>query len=182
MRLENLPRSKNVRGSRGSRRRGPVMLGGGGCGMIIIMLLLVFVFKVDPTALLQQGGGGGVLQQQSQQQESSLPHSQEALQEQDFIRAVLGGTETIWASQFQRVGKSYRPAKLEIFSGRVNTACGPASSAVGPFYCPGDHKIYIDPLFFDQMSRDFNVEGDFAHAYVIAHEVGHHMLISTLSS
>lgn len=171
MRLDNLPRSKNVRDSRGQRSGRPVMLGGG-CGMLVLLLILLLL-GVNPMQLLDPGQTGSRQQQRSPQ--VTQPQGPQAQQQQDFIAAVLGTTEDIWTTQFARSGKQYRPPSLEIFTGYVNTACGRASSAVGPFYCPGDEKIYIDPSFFDQLRVEFGASGDFAHAYVIAHEVGHHI-------
>ena len=93
----------------------------------------------------------------------------------DFVRAILGETEDVWGEIFQKAGASYPAPKLVLFSGRVQTACGGASSASGPFYCPGDQRVYLDTSFFDEMKARLGGGGDFAYAYVIAHEVGHHV-------
>jgi predicted metalloprotease len=149
---------------------GGMMLGGGGT---LIVLLLALLFKVPPEQLLSQiqQGGGGVQQQQGEYQPT--PHEQEL---QDFATVVLGSTEDVWHRQFKaQTGQDYVDPTLVFFKDGVQSACGTASSAVGPFYCPGDEKLYIDLSFFDQLGEQFGAEGDFAQAYVIAHEVGHHI-------
>jgi predicted metalloprotease len=93
----------------------------------------------------------------------------------DFVRAILGETEDVWGAYFKNMGKTYVRPKLVLFSGQVSSACGFASSASGPFYCPGDQKVYIDLSFYRQLATEFGAPGDFARAYVIAHEVGHHV-------
>jgi hypothetical protein len=93
----------------------------------------------------------------------------------DFVARVLGDTEDVWGQEFQKMGSRYQPPKLELFRGQVGSACGLASAAMGPFYCPGDQKVYLDLAFFDELSQRFGAPGDFARAYVIAHEIGHHV-------
>ncbi len=93
----------------------------------------------------------------------------------DFVSKVLGVTEEVWASEFSRIGRKYEEPKMEIYRGQTRTACGTGSAAMGPFYCPGDNKIYIDLSFYDELAKTFNAPGDFAQAYVVAHEVGHHV-------
>ena len=93
----------------------------------------------------------------------------------EFVQVVLGGTEDVWKEEFQRAGRQYVQPKLVVFKGRVGTSCGTGSAEMGPFYCPGDQKVYIDLSFYDELARTFNSPGDFAQAYVIAHEVGHHV-------
>ena len=110
--------------------------------------------------------------QQPGQQPNVPPEDDEASQ---FVRVVLRDTEVVWNELFQLLGKRYREPKLVLFDGQVESACGYQSAAVGPFYCPGDQKVYIDLAFFDDMKRKLNAPGDFAQAYVIAHEVGHHV-------
>ena len=145
------------------------MLGGGGT---LIVLLLALLFKVPPEQLLSQiQQGGGATQQQGEYQAS--PHEQEL---EEFSRRVLGTTEDVWHKQFlAQTGEQYRDPTLVLFSGQVESACGYASAAVGPFYCPGDEKLYLDLSFMDELGQRFGAAGDFAQAYVIAHEVGHHI-------
>ena len=145
--------------------------GGGrmGIGGLLILALLGWIFFKNPLALLQQGGG---------QPSGYAPRSQPAQvdpQQMEFVRRVLGSTEKTWGDIFAGMGRTYVDPKLDLFSGGVNTACGAASTAVGPFYCPGDQKVYLDLDFFRELETRFHSSGDFARAYVIAHEVGHHV-------
>jgi predicted metalloprotease len=152
-------------------RAGPAVVGGGGLGLLILVVV-VALLGGDPTALLQQAQqagppGGGP--------EVDAPLTPEELEQQDFVSAILGETEDIWSGQFQDLGRTYRPPTLVLFNGSVDSACGFASAAVGPFYCPADQKVYLDTSFFEELSRRFGAPGDFARAYVIAHEIGHHV-------
>jgi predicted metalloprotease len=125
----------------------------------------------DPSALLQSGGGsGGVDTQVAQPAGGQLADEQS-----QFVAAVLADTEDVWHALFQRMGSEYQEPKLVLFSGRVRSACGLASAAAGPFYCPSDQKLYIDLSFYQELKQRFGAPGDFAQAYVIAHEVGHHV-------
>jgi uncharacterized protein len=161
----------------GGRGFGGGGFGGGrglGLGGIVILAILGLVFFKDPLALLQ--GDPGNAQVQTQQRAAPQPGAASASPEQkDFVRAILGDTEDTWHQIFQEKGKTYVDPKLALFRGSVNTACGSASAAVGPFYCPGDQVVYLDVDFFDELSNRFHAAGDFARAYVIAHEVGHHV-------
>lgn len=165
-------RSQNVEVDSGGGDGGGPRFGGGrglGIGGIVILAILGLVFFKDPTALLSQVGNGAQV---------SAPTGQPAQvdpQERDFVSAILGSTEKTWGDIFAANGRTYTDPKLELFSGGVNTACGGASSATGPFYCPGDQKIYLDLAFFGELENRFHASGDFARAYVIAHEVGHHV-------
>jgi predicted metalloprotease len=141
---------------------------GGGIGTIAIVLLAV-LFGVDPSAILNQAPS-----EPSPAVERGRPGPQDDEMKQ-FSAAVLGSTEDVWTDQFQRVGRQYRDPTMVLFSGRVDSACGMASAAVGPFYCPGDEKLYLDLAFFSELRQRFGAPGDFAQAYVIAHEVGHHV-------
>lgn len=143
-------------------------LAGGGIGTIVL-LLVAWYFGIDPSLLLQGGSSQGAPHSQSVQ---SSPASDEA---RKFVAVVLADTEDTWRDLFRRMGGTYQDPKLVLFSGAVQSACGFAQSAVGPFYCPGDHKVYIDLSFFDELKNRFRAPGDFAQAYVIAHEVGHHV-------
>jgi hypothetical protein len=161
-------RSQNVEIDSG---RGGGGFGGGrglGLGGLIVLAILGWVFFKDPTALLDQGG----------QADQGAPTGQPAQvdpQQRDFVSAILGSTEKTWGDIFAANGRQYADPKLDLFSGGVRTACGLASTAVGPFYCPGDEKIYLDLSFFRELKDRFGAAGDFARAYVIAHEVGHHV-------
>ncbi|NID03871.1 neutral zinc metallopeptidase [Luteibacter jiangsuensis] len=166
-------RSDNVQDAGESGGGGPSFGGRGlGLGGIIILAILGLVFFKDPTALLGQGDPGTAQAPQTQQ----APHQAASNDPQvDFVRAILGETEVTWREIFAASGQQYEEPVLRLFRRGVNTACGSASSAVGPFYCPGDHKIYLDLDFFQEMQTRFHESGDFARAYVIAHEVGHHV-------
>ncbi|RUL72873.1 KPN_02809 family neutral zinc metallopeptidase [Dyella choica] len=160
--------SQNVEVDQGGGGRG---FGGGrmSLGGLLILALLGWVFFKNPLALLQQGGG---------QPGAYAPTSQPVQvdpQQKEFVSRVLGSTERTWTDIFAGMGRSYVDPKLHLFSGGVNTACGAASTAVGPFYCPGDEKVYLDLNFFRELQTRFHSSGDFARAYVIAHEVGHHV-------
>jgi predicted metalloprotease len=150
---------------------------GGGIGMLVI-ILIVLCLGGDPRALLvqldqaqqqQQGGPGAGLPGDPASEPD--PNNQSV----QFVRAVLAQTEDVWHEQFAGLGKRYEEPKLELFTNETRSACGFANAAVGPFYCPADQKVYLDLGFFDELERRFKAEGDFARAYVIAHEVGHHV-------
>lgn len=163
-------RSQNVEVDSGGGSGGP-RFGGGrmGIGGLIILAILGWVFFKNPMALLNQD---------NTQPGAYAPSGQPAQvdpQQMDFVRAILGSTEKTWSDIFSGMGRTYVDPKLELFSGGVNTACGAASTAVGPFYCPGDQKVYLDLDFFRELDTRFHASGDFARAYVIAHEVGHHV-------
>jgi predicted metalloprotease len=176
MRLDDERRSDNVEDGRGESGGG----GGGfsvghGIGIGGVLVLVVGYFMgVDPSTLLSLLNGGGSDAPISQPQQTAPPADSKDPQV-DFVRAVLGSTERVWGAYFQGMGKEYVQPKLHLFSGRVSSACGMASSASGPFYCPGDQKVYIDLAFYRQLASDFGAPGEFARAYVIAHEVGHHV-------
>lgn len=166
-------RSQNVEVDSGDGGGGGPRFGGGrgmGLGGIVILAILGLVFFKDPTALLNQANTGG--------QQVAAPRGEPAQvdpQTKDFVSAILGSTEKTWGDIFAAHGRQYVDPKLDLFSGGVNTACGAASTAVGPFYCPGDQKVYLDVAFFQELQNRFHASGDFARAYVIAHEVGHHV-------
>ncbi|SEO61058.1 hypothetical protein SAMN02800692_1397 [Luteibacter sp. UNC138MFCol5.1] len=165
-------RSDNVEDA-GEGGGGPSFGGRGlGIGGIIVLAILGLVFFKDPTALLGQGDPGAGTPTQTQQAPRQAAGDDPQV---DFVRAVLGETEDTWGEIFAANGQSYEQPKLVLFRGGVRTACGSASSAVGPFYCPGDHRVYLDLGFFQDMQTRFHAAGDFARAYVIAHEVGHHV-------
>lgn len=141
---------------------------GGGIGGIII-IVLALLFNKDPQQVLQQIQPGGASTESS---ETVTAGSDETAR---FASTVLASTEDVWAAQFSALNKTYIPPKMVLFSNATESACGYAQSAMGPFYCPADDKVYLDLSFFNEMQERFNVVGDFATAYVIAHEVGHHV-------
>lgn len=143
----------------------------GGLGLIIVVVAAL-LFGVDPSALLNGGGGVGFTVP-SDQAPSGPNRIDDASEE--FVGVVLADTEEVWSDIFAAAGRTYHRPRLVLFSGRVASACGMASAAAGPFYCPGDHKAYLDTAFFQVMTRQLGAGGDFARAYVIAHEVAHHV-------
>jgi predicted metalloprotease len=173
VRWKDLRRSSNVRDARGAGGGGrmPLPIGrgglGGGLGMLVI-LGLVFIMG-GPEAIMQllSGGGGAPTSEQGRPLTASDDVS-------DFVARVLGSTEDVWGSLFAQSGEQYQVPQLTVFSGSVQSACGFASAASGPFYCPSDRDVYLDTSFFDQLAR-MGGAGDFAAAYVIGHEVGHHV-------
>lgn len=172
MKLDDSRRSDNVEDDRGSGfgRRGA----GIGVGTIVIVVIGYFM-GVSPSTLLSLLNGGDP-QSVNAPAPADLGTGATANDPQvDFVRAVLGETEDVWGAYFQGMGKTYMRPKLVLFSGQVQSACGFASAASGPFYCPGDQKVYIDLSFYRQLATEFGAPGDFARAYVIAHEVGHHV-------
>lgn len=147
-------------------------VGGGGISGIIILVVVFFALRacgIDPLEMLAEDPGGA---SGGQVTRADRPANDEVAQ---FAGVVLAETEDVWNGIFQAGGQSYAEPAMVLFSGQVRSACGFASAAAGPFYCPGDRKIYIDLDFFDQLDRQFGASGDFAQAYVIAHEVGHHV-------
>ena len=177
MRLERSRRSTNIEDRRGQRARRMGRGGGakvGGIGGIIVVLLGLF-FGVDLSGLM--GGGGGVQSGGAGLWEQAPGRNGQAATDDEstrFVSAVLGDTEDVWNKLFQQAGQRYQPPKLVVFSDGVNSACGFTTSAAGPFYCPGDNQVYIDLTFFRELQR-MGAGGDFAQAYVLAHEVGHHI-------
>ncbi len=174
MRWKGRERSENVEDRRGM---GPAKAAGGGGLILIVVVVGAMLMGADPTALIkamqQAEAPGG-----QQRQPGSAPAPDDETRE--FISVVLRDTETVWSELFaDQLGRKYQHPKLVIFGGVVDTACGRASRDVGPFYCPLDQTIYIDPEFFDQLARRHGAPGDFAQAYVIAHEVAHHVQVLT---
>lgn len=141
------------------------MVAGGGLGTLVLAVI-VMLMGGDPTQLLNAAGGPGA------GPAVSTPVDDEA---KEFVGVVLADTEDIWTEQFRRIGETYRKPKLVLFTGSVNSGCGFASAQVGPFYCGADETIYLDTSFFKDLETRFRARGDFAKAYVIAHEVGHHV-------
>jgi predicted metalloprotease len=173
MKLDDSRRSDNVeddRGSGGGGIRG-IHLGLGGTVLVVVVGYFLGISPSTMLSLLAGGGGQGTAVPTQ-----GTPVTGDSKDPQvDFVRAVLGETEDVWGAYFKGLGRTYTPPKLVLFSGRVESACGLASSASGPFYCPGDRRVYIDLAFYRQLATEFGAPGDFARAYVIAHEVGHHV-------
>jgi predicted metalloprotease len=177
MRWEGDEQSSNVEDRRGdSGGGGGFGLGGGslGIGAVVVALLGSWFFGVSPSTILNLLSGGGGSPAQVQQQAPAGPPATD--RESQFVRTVLRYTETTWTQIFQANGAKYQPPVLVLYTGRTGTGgCGTGQSAVGPFYCPADRKVYIDLSFFKLMQQRFHVSGEFTQAYVIAHEVGHHV-------
>lgn len=144
-------------------------MGVGGLILVVVMMLA----GIDPRAVLQPGPGGGGGPGPQRHQANRVDPEQAPIVE--FTKVVLGSTEDVWRQQFQRINRTYNEPKLVLFSGQTESGCGHASAAVGPFYCPRDNDIYLDLQFFQELRQRFQAPGDTAQAYVIAHEVGHHV-------
>jgi len=168
MRWKSGRRSANIEDKRGTRLSKGVKRGGIGT---LVLVLVGLYFGIDPSTMLQMTGQqGGSVQQQTKVQPSA-----EENRLADFVSVVLADTEDVWRNQFKAMGNSYQEPNLVLFTGSVQSACGMAGAAMGPFYCPGDNKVYIDLSFYKDLKSKMNAPGDFAQAYVIAHEVGHHV-------
>src|SRR5262247_1867529 len=173
MRLDDARESENVEDRRGMGGRGfrPGGAGGLGIGGVVVLLLISYFLGVDPSQLLNDSGvsTGG---EPPASTPAGPPGSDPA---GEFARKILADTEDTWTAIFERSGQRYSKPVLVLFSDAVESACGQAVSATGPFYCPGDQKVYLDLSFFRELDRRFGAPGDFAQAYVIAHEIGHHV-------
>ena len=163
MKWEEGRRSKNVEDRRGMTAKKGLAIGGGVTG-IIVALIVVFMGG-DPQSVVKSGGSEGAPEERSEE-ENELA---------DFVSVVLADTEDTWNPLFEEMGDEYEEPTLVLFTDAVNSACGYQSAAVGPFYCPGDNKVYIDLSFYADLRKKLGAPGDFAQAYVIAHEVGHHV-------
>ena len=174
MRWEGNRESSNVEDRRAGGGGGGFGIGGGaiGIGTIVIALIGGAVLGVNPLTLLEILTGGGATQVQQQGPAPAPPANDQAAK---FVSTVLADTEDVWKQQFQQGGANYVQPKLVLFRGAVRTACGAGQAAMGPFYCPLDQKVYIDLSFYETMKNRMGAPGDFAQAYVIAHEVGHHV-------
>jgi uncharacterized protein len=166
MRWQGRQGSQNVEDRRGVRFG---KAGGIGIGTIVLALIAVY-FGQDPSVVLQN-----VPQSTPQAEQGPYQESASEAQLREFISVVLADTEDAWRQIFSAAGRTYEEPKLVLFSGAVQSACGFAQAAVGPFYCPGDRKVYIDLSFYEDLQKRFGAPGDFAQAYVVAHEVGHHV-------
>jgi predicted metalloprotease len=194
MRLDDQRESSNIEDRRGGGgfgglggggiRIGRGGVAGGGIGVVVIALIAMF-FGVDPGAIL--GGGAPAPQPGYTEQRAPVPRPQGAPgqtaqrvpgnddAQARFVSQILASTEDVWTAEFRRAGREYPAPQLVLFSGAVNSGCGAAQSGMGPFYCPADRKVYLDTSFFREMEQRLGAPGDFARAYVIAHEVGHHV-------
>lgn len=168
MRLEGQRESENVedrRGGGGGRGGGGLALGGMGT---VILLVIVWALGGDPMKFLQETTGSAPAGVEA-------PASPEDEKAAVFVKKILAATEDVWTEEFARMGKKYEPPRLVLFTDRVQSGCGFAGAQMGPFYCPADRTVYIDLSFFHELDQRFGAPGDFAQAYVIAHEVGHHV-------
>jgi uncharacterized protein len=171
LRWRDLRKSSNVSDVRGRRggRGIPIPIGrGGGLGVLAVLVLLAIVGGPEAVQMLLEGGGGAP---DGSQQPTGQPLDDEAGQ---FVAAILGSTEDVWSELFAGADERYQPPRLTLFADAVRSACGFASAAAGPFYCPADQRVYLDTSFFADLER-LGGSGDFAAAYVIGHEVGHHV-------
>jgi uncharacterized protein len=172
MRLEDMRRSENVEDRRGMT----VGRAGAGVGIGTVVLVIAGYFLgISPSTMLDLVGAGEAVTQGTSATATAVPKGAPTDPQGDFAAAVLGETEDVWSRYFAATGQAYAPPTLVLFTDQVDSACGMASSAAGPFYCPGDQQLYIDLGFFNQLSSEFGAPGDIARAYVIAHEVGHHL-------
>ncbi|MBE0539589.1 MAG: neutral zinc metallopeptidase [Ignavibacterium sp.] len=167
MRWKGRKESSNVEDRRGMSFKGKGMVGGG-IGTIVIVLV-VLLLGGDPTSIIQN------VQIDDKTTNSNYTETAQDKELAQFVGVVLAETENVWHEIFKEEGSTYREPKLVLFSGSVQSACGTAGASTGPFYCPGDEKLYIDLSFFEELQKRFKAPGDFAMAYVIAHEVGHHI-------
>jgi len=175
MRTDNERESSNIEDRRGSEGGGGgFSLGGGrnlGLGTIVVAFVASWALGMNPMTVLSLLSGGGAPTSQSAPARAPAANDVDAR----FVSVVLADTEDVWRDIFKQAGSQYREPKLVLFSGATPTACGTGQAAMGPFYCPGDEKVYIDLRFYQELRDRYQAPGDFAQAYVIAHEVGHHV-------
>ncbi len=176
MNLSGRRESTNVDDRRG--KKAAIGIGIGGVGTTIIAVIIALIFGKDPSSVIQN-----MQNVKSTETESAYTPTAEEQELAKFSKQILAGTEDVWTAVFKKMGKKYDPPKLVLFSSSVQSGCGGATSSTGPFYCSADQCVYIDLSFFTTMEKQFGSAGDFAYAYVIAHEVGHHVqyLLGTLS-
>lgn len=175
MRLDGRRESTNVEDRRG--KGGAVKAGGLGLGGIVIAIIIYFLTGQAPDGALEQISSGTVTESND-----GKDYSQVDVELMQFCKQILAGTEDVWTAEFKKMGRTYQPPKMIVFSGAVSSGCGSATSDSGPFYCSADQTVYLDLEFFKSMKSQIGADGDFAYAYVIAHEVGHHVqyLLGTL--
>jgi len=172
MRWQGREQSSNLEDRRRIKPQG-LAIGGGG---LLLLMLLGYMFGIDPAQLNQLVGDIAKNQPGAQGQADDRPLSPEEERTRQFAGAILGFTEDVWGEQFSKVGKRYEKPRMVLFSESVQTGCGVAPAAVGPFYCPADKTVYLDPTFFDELEESLGgSKAEFSQAYVIAHEVGHHV-------
>jgi len=170
---EHVEDRRGAGGFGGGGGMGPRIGGRGiGLGTIVIALVAGWIFGINPLTLLGALSGGGMAPSAQQAPAQRPPANDEVAA---FVSTVLASTEDVWATQFRAAGGAYQPPGLVLFRGATRTACGQGQSAMGPFYCPADQKVYIDLGFFETLDKRLGAPGDFAQAYVVAHEVGHHV-------
>ncbi|UCV15819.1 KPN_02809 family neutral zinc metallopeptidase [Quatrionicoccus australiensis] len=172
MRLDDQRESDNIEDRRGG---GGLSFGGGrlGLGSIAIALVASYFLGINPMTVLNLLSGGGMPAIEQSAPAAHRPPADDQMAR--FVSKVLASTEDTWTDVFRANGRQYEQPKLVLFSGATPTACGTGQTAMGPFYCPGDHKVYIDLAFYQELKTRFHAPGEFAQAYVIAHEVGHHV-------
>ncbi|MDQ6685297.1 MAG: neutral zinc metallopeptidase [Pseudomonadota bacterium] len=176
MRMDGQQESSNVEDVRGmSGGGGGFPIGGRGIGIggLAVALIAGWIFGINPLQLLRMMGGDSSAP--VQQQQGPLPQAASTEPQVAFVKQVLGSTEQVWTAVFREAGKTYQAPKLDLFSGSFPTACGTGSAAMGPFYCPNDQKVYLDLNFFNTLRQRLGAPGELAEAYVVAHEVGHHV-------
>ncbi len=173
MRLDNERQSSNVEDMRG--RSGGIGVGGLSLGAVVLALAGWFFFGIDPGIILGVLQGNPTVSQSPVSESGQPPQNPPTDPKGALVSRVLASTEDAWTTVFSAAGGRYQPPKLALFTDSFPTACGTGQAAAGPFYCRGDRKVYIDLQFYELMRDRFKVAGDFAQAYVIAHEVGHHV-------
>src|SRR4051812_34346212 len=177
MRMDGQEESSNVEDVRGMSAGGGGGFGFGGgtigVGTIVVALVAGWIFGINPLTLLGLAGGNAPVEQSVPQGPAPAPPANDA--QARFVSQVLRSTEVVWTDVFREAGRTYQAPKLVLFRGSWPTACGQGQAAMGPFYCPNDAKVYIDLSFYDLMRTKLGAPGEFAQAYVVAHEVGHHV-------
>lgn len=174
MKWEGQEQSTNVEDRRSGGGRLPRLGGRGlGLGSIVIAVVVGWIFGINPLTVLGLLGGMGGQAEVTQQAPAQRPPADDRAAA--FVSTVLRDTEQVWGRQFQGLGQTYQEPRLVLYRGAISSACGMGQAAMGPFYCPGDRKVYLDLEFFDTLQRQLGAPGEFAQAYVIAHEVGHHV-------
>ena len=169
MKWKGRSQSTNVEDRRGRGGMGTVGIAGGGIGLVIV-IIMTLLGGGNTSDILNNIQGTGTTSQ-------DVPYEETEQEKElaDFVSVVLADTETVWTDLFEQQGRDYQEPAMVLYNNQVQSACGTAGSSVGPFYCPGDYKLYIDLSFYDELQQKFNAPGDFAMAYVVAHEVGHHV-------